>query len=79
MGTTDDLSDFANRLSFNQALFKKIGIDVNPTLPLTSYKKKMIFIFTKPIGTFDTMIQSPIPNLPHTPLNTFYSPALTIN
>ncbi len=56
MGSTDDLSDFANRVNFNRALFKQIGIDVNASLPLTSYKKKFIFVFTKPLGTFSAII-----------------------
>lgn len=78
MGTTDDLGEFADRLNFNRALFKQIGIDFIPGSPLTAYKKKIIFLFTKPLGTFNAIIQSPIANLPNTPLNTFFSPALTL-
>ncbi len=56
MGTTDDLDDFANRLDFNRALFRQLGIDPKAGEPLKSYKKKIIFVFTKPIGTFDAVI-----------------------
>ena len=56
MGTSDDLNTLAQRLSFNLALLKKLGLYRQPGVPIKNYKKKIIFLFTKPIGTFDSII-----------------------
>lgn len=78
MGTTDDLADFANRLGFNGALLRKLGLARQGGPLLTAYRKKFIFVFTKPIGTFSAKVVSPNDYLPNTPLNAFFSPALTL-
>jgi hypothetical protein len=59
MGTSDDVADFANRVNFNGALLKKLGLYRQAGVPLAAFQKKIIFLFTKPIGTFDVRIKSP--------------------
>lgn len=67
LATTDDLPSLARFLSFSKATLKKLGIS-RTSASLTSFKKKIIFIYTKPIATFNIVI-----NEKSTPLNTFYS------
>ena len=78
MDTTDNLADLSRRMSFNAGFLKKLGIQSPKGSPYNKYQKKIIFLFTKPLGTFDAVIKSFYPNLDDTPLNTFYSPNLTL-
>lgn len=79
MGTSDDLSDFADRLNFNPNLFKKLGLYREPGAPLTSVNKRIVIFFTKPIGTFEFLIESPNTTLPNTPLNTIFNTKMNSN
>lgn len=77
MATTDEMADLATRLSFSRALLRRLGIGEGSSI--TDFTKRIFFIFTKPIATFEAVIQSPVSGLPDTPLNTFYSPQLTLS
>jgi hypothetical protein len=78
MGTTDNLADFADRLNFNGALLKKLGLVRKPNSLLTSINKKILLFFSKPIGTFEVVIESPNTNLPNVPFNTFFNNAFNL-
>jgi hypothetical protein len=78
MGTSDDMADFAIRLGFNGNIQKKLGISRNPNTPLNSFTKKFIFLFTRPLGTFEVALGTSDPNLPNTPLNSFFNNYLTL-
>lgn len=56
MGTSDDLDKFAQKLDLNLALLKKLGLYSQPGSILTKYKKKILFFFTKPIATFNSLM-----------------------
>lgn len=73
MGTTDNLADFADRLNFNGALLKKLGLVRKPNALLTSINKKILLFFSKPIGTYEAVIESPNENLPNVPFNAFFN------
>lgn len=73
MGTTDDLATFSDRVGFNKGLLKKLGIQTPTKAPFNKYQKKIIFLFTKPIATFNVQIKSFDPKNDDTPLNTFYN------
>lgn len=56
MATSDDLPSLANYMGFSRAFLKKLGLNRLSASTLTSFKKKIIFIFTKPLGTFSVQI-----------------------
>lgn len=56
MATSDDLPALANYMGFSRAFLKKLGLNRLSASTLTSFKKKIIFIFTKPLGTFSVQI-----------------------
>jgi hypothetical protein len=52
MGTSNDLAYFATKLGFNANLQKKLGLYYAKGSTATSFKKKILFFFFKPVATF---------------------------
>lgn len=76
MGTSNDLAYFATKLGFNANLQKKLGLYYTKGSTPTSFKKKILFFFFKPVATFEVLINSTDP-IANSPLNVLFTDLLT--